>query len=142
MSIASDPAIADQGPAAAQATSGSTVRRHRASARAAYGEVVLGHYLKRIDPAVAKSFTDEQREAIKTMLGVRGAAKHMVELRRSVPLGRKRWYLVFLFGAERRSLHRLERDGAVSRPFNLLIYVLLGTVAFALAIGAIAALKL
>ena len=143
MSFASDPALASDRPAAAQSSSRPvTAKRQRRSKRAVASEVVLQHYLNRVDPAVARSFSDEQREAIKTMLGARGAARHLVEVRRSVPFGRRRWYVVFLFGTERRSLQRLKSEGMISRPFNLLVYLVLGVLVLAPAIGLITALGL
>ena len=71
---------------------------------------LLNHYLRRIDPQVASSFTAPQRQALKTILGLRGASNHAVEVRRSFGFGRSRYYLVFLLGRERRTLARLHRE--------------------------------
>lgn len=103
-------------------------------------EEVLNHYLKRVDPQIAASFTPEQREALKTMLGARGVAKHYVEIRRSLSLGRKRFYTVLLIGKEQRALHRLKREGAVSRPFNLAVRVALVALLCVPALGVFLAL--
>ncbi len=84
----------------------------------------IDHYFRRIDPRLAASFTAEQREAIKTMFGARGIAKHSLEVRRSLPIGRKRFYIVFLFGRERRTFGRLCSDGSISRSFNVLGYAI------------------
>lgn len=84
----------------------------------------IDHYFKRIDPRVAATFTGEQREAIKTMFGARGMAQHSVEVRRSLPIGRRRYYLVLLLGRERRTFGRLYSEGAISKPFNLLGYAI------------------
>lgn len=70
----------------------------------------LDHYLKRIDPKVAASFTAPQRQAIRTMLGTRGTNRHAVDFRRSFALGRSRYYAVLLLGREHRSLARLHRE--------------------------------
>src|SRR3546814_16310564 len=64
----------------------------------------LDHYFRRIDPRVAASFSPEQRDAIKAMFGARGVARHTVEIRRSLPIGRGRYYLVLLLGRERRTV--------------------------------------
>ena len=104
--------------------------RHAPSA-----EEVLRHYLKRLDPEVAESFTSEQREAIKVMLGAREVAKHFVEVRRSIPFGRKRFYTVLLIGREQRSLGRLRREGEDSRRFTLALYTGLAALILAPAIG-------
>ncbi|GAB4392607.1 MAG: hypothetical protein Tsb0032_08910 [Kiloniellaceae bacterium] len=84
----------------------------------------IDHYFKRIDPRLAASFNAEQREAIKTMFGARGVAQHSVELRRSLPIGRRRYYIVLLLGRERRTFGRLYSEGAISGPFNLLGYAI------------------
>ena len=84
----------------------------------------IEHYFRRIDPRVAESFSPEQQDAIKTMFGARGVARHAVEVRRSVPIGRRRFYLVLLLGRERRTFGRLYSDGSISRPFNLLGYTI------------------
>jgi len=84
----------------------------------------IDHYFRRIDPNLAATFTAEQREAIKTMFGARGIARHTIELRRSIPIGRKRFYIVFLFGHERRTFSRLHSDGSISRPLNILGYAI------------------
>lgn len=84
----------------------------------------LDHYFKRIDPRIAASFSPEQREAIKAMFGARGIARHAVEVRRSLPIGRGRYYLVLLLGRERRTFGRLYSEGSVTAPFNLLGYAI------------------
>jgi hypothetical protein len=84
----------------------------------------IDHYFRRIDPRLAATFNAEQREAIKTMFGARGIAQHSLEVRRSLPIGRKRYYIVFLFGRERRTFGRLCSDGSISRPFNVLGYAI------------------
>jgi hypothetical protein len=91
-------------------------------------EISLDPYLRRLDPEVAASFSDAQREALKDMLGARGVAKHTVEVRRSIPLGRRRFYLVFLLGPEGRGMSRLYSQGAISGRFTLLFYLGLGAI--------------
>ncbi len=91
----------------------------------------LDHYLKRIDPKVAASFTAPQRQAIRTMLGIRGTNRHTVDLRRSFALGRGRYYAVLLLGREQRSLARLHRErisfgvGSIFRYLALALLLLL-----------------
>lgn len=83
----------------------------------------LDNYLKRIDPQVAASFTAPQRQALKTILGLRAPTRHTVEVRRSFGLGRKRYYLVFLLGRDRRALARLHRERTLSGPAAALRYL-------------------
>jgi hypothetical protein len=119
--------LAIDGPARAGAR---PARRPRG--RAASDQAVLDHYLKRLDPEVAASFTEAQREALKTLFGARELAKHAVELRRSVPLpGGRRFYLVFLLGREKRGITRLYSQGAASKSFDVLWYLGLGALCLA-----------
>jgi hypothetical protein len=103
---------------------------------------ILEHYLKRMAPEVAASFTEAQRDAIKSILGTRGMTKHAVEIRRSIPLSKWRFYTVFLMGREHRSLRHLDREGALSRPFNLLVYACLAALISAPVLGVILAFGL
>ena len=110
--------------------------RYRSRPRhAPSSDEVLQHYLKRVDPEVAESFTSAQRDAIKVMLGTREVARHFVEVRRSVPFGRKRFYTVLLIGREQRSLRRLRREGEISRAFSLAVYAGLAALLLAPAAG-------
>ena len=98
-------------------------RAQRKDADSKSGDAILKHYFKRLDPEVAASFTEGQREALKTLLGARGMAKHSVEIRRRLRLGKRRFYLVFLFGDDSRSRDRLVRSrqtSAVSIAFSYL----------------------
>ena len=131
MSHASNPAIKQQGLIQTEtsliydpATKGSG---HGQSSH----DPFFDHYFKRLDPEVAASFTAEQREAIKIMFGSRGIAKHAVEVRRSVPFGRVRFYLVFLLGREQRAFSRVYSQGLISRRFNTLFYLGLGALCLA-----------
>ena len=83
----------------------------------------LAHYFKRIDPRIAETFTGEQRSALLSMFGGRGIAKHSVEVRRSIPIGRRRFYLVFLLRRERRAYERLFSEGEISSSFTWLGYL-------------------
>ena len=101
----------------------------------------IEHYFKRIDPRLAASFTAEQCAAIKEMFGARGVAKHAVEVRRSVPVGRQRYYLVLLLGRERRAFDRLFSEGAVSKPFTILGYTITAALWLTPAIAAVVAIQ-
>jgi hypothetical protein len=91
---------------------------------------VLEHYFRRIDPRVAASFTAPQRQALKSILGLRGRRRHAVEVRRDFGLGFNRYYLVFLLGRDRRILARLHRErgsgvAAAARYLGLILLFLL-----------------
>lgn len=96
----------------------------------------LDHYFKRIDPRIAASFSPEQCDAIKAMFGARGMAQHAVEIRRSLPIGRGRYYLVLLLGRERRTFHRLYSEGATNGGFTLLGYAITAALWMLPAVGA------
>ncbi len=140
MSYTSDTVIEQPKPAPgfATATDQPLCRPRRAPSQ---GDV-LDHYLKRMDPRVAASFSETQRDAIMAMLGTRGMTKHVVEIRHSIPLAKWRFYTVLLMGKEQRPLHRLRGEGAVSRPFNLLVYICLAALLGAAVVGVAVALWL
>ena len=84
----------------------------------------LAHYFRRIDPAVAASFTKEQRHAIRTMFGDRGATRHAVDVRCTFPMGWRRFYLVFLLGRDRRKIIR-PRNGLPGDMGDWLAYLVM-----------------
>ena len=132
MSQASNLAIDEPAGAGARSTTTATGPARRPRSRSASDQAVLEHYFKRLDPEVAASFTEAQREAIQTMFGARELAKHAVELRRSVPLpGGRRFYLVFLLGRERRGITHLYSQGTASKGFDVLWYLGLGALCLA-----------
>ncbi len=102
-------------------------RGRRATTRRPSDQAFLDHYLKRLDPEVADSFSEAQKQAIWTLFGARGIAKHAIELRRALPLpGGRRFYMVFLCGREQRGISRLHGHGESSRLAALLWYLGLG----------------
>lgn len=72
----------------------------------------LQQFFSRISPTAAASFSDGQLDAIKQAFGARTPGAHAVDLRLSLPIGRRRFYLVLLAGRERRGRARI----AVDRP--------------------------
>ncbi len=127
MSHASSPALDQSAKAGAGPASISARKARRAEARNASDRAFLDHYFRRLAPEVAASFSAEQRDAIATMFGARGIARHAVEVRRSLPVpGGRRLYLGFLLGRERRALSRLYSQGMVSGRFNVVFYLGLG----------------
>lgn len=117
---------AESGRAAAVAPnsqSQSTTTPSRRAGRLSDDEF-LAHYFRRIDPAVAASFTKEQRHAIRTMFGDRGATRHAVDVRCTFPLGWRRFYLVFLLGRDRRRTIR-PRNGLPGDMGDWLAYLVM-----------------
>lgn len=71
----------------------------------------IGRFFDRIPAAVAASFSDRQLAAIKMAFGARQFGDHRVDIRHTFRLGRWRWYLVLLIGADRRSGGRARQSG-------------------------------
>ena len=69
-------------------------------------DAILERTLRMVDPAVAASFTEEQRRAIRTILDLRQSTRSLVDLRHGFRLGERRFYMSVLFGCERRRLER------------------------------------
>lgn len=66
----------------------------------------LQKFFSRIEPAVAWSFSPAQIAAIRTAFGGRPWRRHAIDIRLSLPLPRRRYFLVFLAGREMRSPER------------------------------------
>ena len=62
----------------------------------------LALFLSRIEPALARSFTKAQREAIDLHFGMRYRARHLIDWRRRILLPFSRFYIVLLAGREPR----------------------------------------
>lgn len=59
-------------------------------------------FLSRISARIAESFTDEQLLAIKSVFGAEHWDGHAFDLRLTLPIPFRRWYVVLLGGPERR----------------------------------------
>jgi hypothetical protein len=71
----------------------------------------LQTFFARVPKDVAATFTGPQLDAIKRAFGARSRGAHVVDLRMSIPLGWRWFYVVLLAGPERRTVDRraLER---------------------------------
>ena len=72
-------------------------------------------FFSRIPAEIAQSFSPAQLEAVKLAFGARSPGAHALDLRFSVPLGGRSWYVVLLAGqvrrlSPRRTLKRLFRS--------------------------------
>lgn len=74
-------------------------------------DAVLERAMRLIDPEIARSFTPEQRRAVRTMLDLRFATEHLVDVRRGFSLAGRRYFLALLLGRERRRLSRGRASG-------------------------------
>ena len=82
-----------------------------ASGRADEGDRRLERALRLVDPAVAESFTSEQRRAVRTMLGLRGERRPLFEWRGGLGLARGGYFLTLYGGRERRAARVRPRAG-------------------------------
>ena len=120
----------DRSAAAARAAMGGELERDgepRAAGQRgvtpAEDDTLLDHYFKRIDPKVAASFTAPQRQALRTILGMRGKSNHAIEVRRNIAIGKSRFYIVFLFGRDHRAMARLHREKLPGRSYSAYRYL-------------------
>ena len=67
----------------------------------------LRRFFARIPSHMASSFSDGQLDAIKRAFGSRTMGAHAVDLRLSIPIGGRSFYVVLLAGRERRSRRRV-----------------------------------
>lgn len=95
----------------------------------------LERFFERIPPDVAASFTPEQIDAIRLAFGARRPIRHGIDVRLSLPLLLRRYYIVFLAGRERRrhtrSLEPARRFAGATAAL-ILVFVLSATVALGL----------
>jgi|TARA_R110002072_G_scaffold19100_8_gene71107 hypothetical protein len=94
------------------------------AAEHAAGDAFLAKHFQFISPEMASSFTPEQRVALRHMFMSREEGKHLIDSRHSFPLGRRRYYYVFLFGRDKRPIERLRREGMLSRGMTLIVYLI------------------
>jgi hypothetical protein len=74
----------------------------------------IRRFLDGLPRGVAESFTSDQLHAVQRAFGMRYAVPHVVDLRRTVRLLRRTFYVVLLVGRE--------RQGEASRPPSCLPY--------------------
>lgn len=94
----------------------------------------------RLPPEILASLSAHQRNAIAAAADIGGWKPHRVNIRLSIPLLPKRWYLTIVAGPERRSAarRRTERRRHPLHTAGNLAFVFLTAVAFyGVAIGAI-----
>ncbi|MCH9019960.1 MAG: hypothetical protein IIA73_06315 [Proteobacteria bacterium] len=88
-------------------------------------DAFIARFLARIPRDIAQSFSDAQLEAIVAAFGTRRWRDHPIDIRLTIPLVGRAYYLVVLAGAERRSRRR-RRAERIAHPF-----VTLGNAIFA-----------
>ena len=92
-------------------------------------------FLGRLDPVVAASFTNEQKRALRSLLASRGATRHMVDIRQTLRLFGKRYYLAVFFGRERRLANMRRQVGLKDWMWRYAAYLGLALVVLAPCFG-------
>jgi hypothetical protein len=77
--------------------------------------------MSRIPVSKKGCFTDEQL-ALLSRATVRTKAAHLIDYRASIPFLGQRYYLTFLFGKEKRNLHRLLEEGLLTTRATEIFY--------------------
>ena len=80
-------------------------RPRRASARGDGEDPFVQTFFSRIPKDVATTFTPAQLDAVKLAFGARVRGVHAIDLRLSMPMGRRWGYVVLLAGLERRTFN-------------------------------------
>ncbi len=73
----------------------------------------LAKFFEKIPAEVAESFDGAQLDAIKKVFGTRHWRSHAIDIRKSIPLIRRRIYIVFVAGRENRSRDRWQTEPAL-----------------------------
>lgn len=71
-------------------------------------------FFGRIPPETAATFTDTQLAELKRVFQGRVEQQHAVDIRLSVPIFQRRFYLVYLLGKENRRLKRVQPAASTS----------------------------
>jgi len=104
----------DSGVRPADGAEGSATSDAKGSAGAECGLYL--QLLANMPPQVSFSFTAEQRSALANAARHCGWGRHQTDIRLSIPLLFRRYYLVLLAGEERRSNQRRQQDRS-AHPF-------------------------
>ncbi len=72
-------------------------------------------FFSRIPEDVAESFTPAQLDAVKLAFGARSAGAHVVDVRFTVPVAGRSWYVVLLAGRVHRMRMHLHQRGMLKR---------------------------
>lgn len=100
-----------------------------AAAKPAAPSGIAGRLLEALPAEVRDGFTERQRGAIMKAAEVCSWKRHPADLRVSIPLFKRRYYLIFLAGQERRSKERLRKEHRhhpLATGGNLLLLSFLG----------------
>ncbi|KKD62139.1 hypothetical protein RN22_02130 [Grimontia sp. AD028] len=104
-----------------------------------HSDPFIRSFLERTPKDVAESFTDAQLLQLKLMFGTRAKARHAIDFRTVIGGFGWNYYLVFLFGRNRRELTRAEEKAA--NAGRVLVLLLSSFVLFSIVITSLYLLK-
>lgn len=82
-------------------------------------QLVTERFYTTLDPEIERTLTPEQKEGIEQALITSTlVTRHPVDIRTSFPFFHRRYFMVFLFGRDKRK--RIRETGAVERVFSTL----------------------
>ncbi len=85
------------------------------------GEGQIRDLLQRMPAAVARTFTQAQREALQTAVATRQWGRHPIDVRDSIPWGKHRYFFAMLAGRNRRDMSAQEK--ALDNVFAILLFL-------------------
>ncbi|MEH1912738.1 hypothetical protein [Nostoc sp.] len=81
----------------------------------------LQQFFASIPPQVVATFTDAQLTELQKVFGERVSKRHAVDIRLSIPFSKKRFYIVFLLGKEKRS--KQNRKDTIFTPVKSILLI-------------------
>ncbi|WP_335215009.1 hypothetical protein [Nostoc sp.] len=84
-------------------------------------DTFLQHFFASIPPQVVATFTDDQLTELQKVFRERVSKRHAVDIRLSIPFNKKRFYIVFLLGKEKRS--KQNRKDTIFTPVNSILLI-------------------
>lgn len=84
-------------------------------------ETFLQQFFACIPPEVAATFTDAQLTELQKVFKERVSKRHAVDIRLSIPFIKKRFYVVFLLGKEKKS--KQNRKDTLFTPVNNILLI-------------------
>ncbi|MBN3897406.1 MAG: hypothetical protein V7L14_17120 [Nostoc sp.] len=84
-------------------------------------DTFLQQFFACIPPQVVATFTDAQLTELQKVFRERVSKRHAVDIRLSTPFNKKRFYVVFLLGKEKRS--KQNRKDTIFKPVNSILLI-------------------
>lgn len=95
--------------------------RNRLTKKSSKNDTFLQQFFVRISPQVAATFSDAQLTELQKVFSERVNKRHAVDIRLSIPFTKKRFYLVFLLGKEKKL--KQNRKDTIFTPVNSILLI-------------------